>query len=47
LVKNKKITEKKNLRHFLALSDTIPEIGPDESAGAVYFFRLEIAKNAK
>ena len=35
------------LRYFIALGDTIPEIGPAGSAGKVYIFKLEISKSAK
>jgi len=39
--------KKKILRYFIALGDTIPEIGPAGSAGKVYIFKLEISKSAK
>ena len=39
--------KQKKLRYFIALGDTIPEIGPAGSAGKVYIFKLEISKSAK
>ena len=46
-LKKKCFLQKKMLRYFIALGDTIPEIGPAGSAGKVYIFKLEISKSAK
>ncbi len=46
-VKNEIFEKKKILRYFLALGDTIPEIGQVKSARKVYFFSLKSAINFK